>query len=160
MGTTSTSSAKKFGTPSDPDDIDLSQWPLPDEHRSNLIRVVWGERVDPELPSPPVLQLQRVDASRHHVLLRSDQEVARPLRGYINLRRIVVDLGVCGIETELVPLEDLSPEVMHFRSPHELTNGSYINLDVYQTEMRFAMVFSLAEIVTTMWSTTQIGSTT
>jgi hypothetical protein len=30
----------------------------------------------------------------------------------------------------------------------------------YQTEIRFAMVFSLAEIVTTMWSTTQIGSTT
>jgi hypothetical protein len=49
---------------------------------------------------------------------------------------------------------------MHCRSPRKLNSGSYINLFVYQTQIRFAMVFSLAEIVTTMWSTTQIGSTT
>ena len=103
--------------------VHLPQWPFADEHRSNLIRVVWGEGVDPKLPSPPVLQLERVDASRHHVLLRFDQKVARPIRGYVSLRRIVVDVDVCGIETELVPLEELSPEVMHLRSPHKLISG-------------------------------------
>jgi nucleoside-triphosphatase len=30
---------------------------------------------------------------------------------------------------------------MHRRSPHKLSSGSYINLNVYQTEIRFAMVF-------------------
>jgi hypothetical protein len=31
---------------------------------------------------------------------------------------MVVDVDVCGIETELVTLKELSPEVMHLRSPH------------------------------------------
>ena len=41
----------------------------------------------------------------------------------------------------LVPLEELSPEVMHLCSPHKLSSGSNINLDVYQTGIGFAMVF-------------------
>jgi hypothetical protein len=68
----------------------------------------------------------------------------------VNLRQIVIDVDVCGIETELVPLEEPSPEVMHLRSPHKLSSGSNINLDVYQTEIRLAMDFSVDEIVTTM----------
>jgi hypothetical protein len=39
---------------------------------------------------------------------------------------------------------------MHLRSPGKLTSGSYINLNVYQTEIWFAMVFSVAEIVSTI----------
>jgi hypothetical protein len=39
---------------------------------------------------------------------------------------------------------------MHLRSPHKLSSGFYINLDVYQTELRFGMVLSVGEIVTTI----------
>src|SRR5262245_47699798 len=60
--------------------IHSAQRPLADEHRSNLVRVVWSEGVDPKLTGSSILQLQSVDAARHHILLRSDQEVARPLR--------------------------------------------------------------------------------
>jgi hypothetical protein len=83
---------------------------------------------------PQANQVQGVSASRHPVLLRLDSAVARLIRGYTNLRRIVVDVDVCGIETELVPLEELSPELMHLRSPRKLSSGSYIKLDVYQAE--------------------------
>jgi hypothetical protein len=36
---------------------------------------------------------------------------------------------------------------MHFRSPGKLSSGYHINLDVYQTELRFAMAFSKPETV-------------
>jgi hypothetical protein len=63
---------------------------------------------------------------------------------------MVVDLGVCGIETELVTLEEFCPKVMHLRPPRWTISGTHTNLNDYQTEIRFAMVFSVATIVETI----------
>src|SRR5207244_12864759 len=97
--------------------------PLSDECRTKLIRVVGGEGVDPKLPSPPVLKFQCVGLSKHNVLVRSHKQVACPVRGGVNPRRTEVDVDVCGIEANLVPLEELSPVVMHHCPPHGVISG-------------------------------------